>query len=304
MKSMRDVYFQTLTERAKTDESIVMVVADMGAPGLNEFKRLFPHRFINVGIAEQSAILVACGLALEGKKPVVFAIEPFISLRCYEQIKVIASLMNIPITIVGVGAGVSYHESGPTHHALEDFAIMRILPHMTVYTPSNNRMAVNMAAVAGDFLQYVRLDRHILKDPELSEYSSKLSSVYYGDGLNRYLLGQDESDTIVSMGNMVYESIKIGIELKMNVIDVSTTPVDAIIFESITRNSENIFVIEENNDRGGLEAEIRSLCLDKKIYSRGLCVATGYGYTYGGREEIHKAFRLDKESLIAWIKSV
>ncbi len=157
METQRDSFFSKLFKLAKEDKRIVVVTADCGAPALDQWREELPCQFINVGIAEQQMIALAAGLALEGKRPYCYAIAPFATLRCYEFIRVDVSLMNLPIVIVGVGAGLSYAEAGPTHHATEDIACMRALPNMKIASISYNHQIDKVLTTEGSM--YVRLDR-------------------------------------------------------------------------------------------------------------------------------------------------
>ena len=162
--SMRDALWNRIYEIAKNDSDVVIVSADNGAPALDKFRKDLKGQFINTGIAEANTVLVATGLALGGKKVFAYAIAPFITLRCYEQIKIELAAMNIPVTLVGVGAGFSYDDSGPTHHTIEDLSIMRILPNMTVNNISDSVMAAAFADISCKMTSpnYLRLDRKIL----------------------------------------------------------------------------------------------------------------------------------------------
>jgi transketolase len=117
---MRDVFIETLTLKMADDDKIFFLSADFGSPALDKLRELYPNRFINVGIAEQNLINVATGLALEGFKVYAYAIAPFVTMRCFEQIRVNLSVLPqvrpVTVNIVGVGAGFSYDMSGPTHH--------------------------------------------------------------------------------------------------------------------------------------------------------------------------------------------
>ena len=159
--TQRDAFWNKVYQMAFQDKNIVIVSADMGAPSLDKFRRDFPGQFINVGIAEQNAILIASGLAMAGKHPLVYAIAPFITLRCLEQIRVENSIMGIPITIVGVGAGFGYEDSGPTHHMVEDISIIRAMPNIIINSISDNIMAEYVAEKSSQMTitNYVRLDR-------------------------------------------------------------------------------------------------------------------------------------------------
>lgn len=156
--AMRDAFFDKLFELAQKDRDIIIVSADFGAKSLNKWREELPCQFINVGIAEQNMIAIASGLALAGKKPYCYAIAPFATLRCYEFLKVDVCLMNLPVVVVGVGAGLSYSDSGPTHHATEDISIMRALPNMQIVSPFSNGSAALLARVY-DKPTYIKLDR-------------------------------------------------------------------------------------------------------------------------------------------------
>jgi len=127
MKSQRDAFFDALYEL--NDDRVWVISADCGAPALDRWRKT--DRFINVGIAEQNMVNIAIGLALSGKRPYCYAIVPFLTGRAFDQIRQ-ACMMNLPITFVGIGAGYSYDDSGPTHHGIDDIGIMRVLPNMQI----------------------------------------------------------------------------------------------------------------------------------------------------------------------------
>jgi transketolase len=158
---IRDAFFDELYRIAEEDRDVVFMTADMGAFSLGKFRKDFPERFINVGISEQNLISTAAGLALSGKKVFVYAIIPFVTLRCLEQIKVDLCVMNLGVAIIGAGAGFTYSTDGPTHHAIEDVSIMRALPGMTIFNPSEEKTAMASARFAyqANGPVYIRLDK-------------------------------------------------------------------------------------------------------------------------------------------------
>jgi transketolase len=127
--SPRDLFFSRLF----FEPEAWIVTTDFGCQALDEFKKINPDRFINVGIAEQNAILVATGLALEGKRVFVYGIASFITMRCLDQIRVCLDGMDLPVTIVGVGIEDDYKDAGYTHWAYEDVGIMQALKNVKVY---------------------------------------------------------------------------------------------------------------------------------------------------------------------------
>src|SRR3989338_2946784 len=141
LRTMRDAFIEQIYNKMRHMDDIFFLTADFGAPSLDKIRCEFKDRFINVGIAEQNLINVATGLALEGYKVYAYAIAPFITMRCYEQIRVnlavLSQIRPMCVNIIGVGAGFSYDMSGPTHHCLEDLSIMGTLPNVTVFSPSD-----------------------------------------------------------------------------------------------------------------------------------------------------------------------
>jgi transketolase len=139
---MRDAFLERVWRAMGEDESIFFTCADFGSPVLDKIREQFPDRFVNVGIAEQNLINVSAGLAIEGYKVFAYAIAPFITMRCYEQIRVSLALLSVVrpmnVNLVGVGAGYSYVVSGPTHQCYEDLSIMRALPNFSIYSPADH----------------------------------------------------------------------------------------------------------------------------------------------------------------------
>ncbi len=145
---IRDAFFDKLYNIAKNDSQVIFMTADMAAFGLVKFKNDLPNQFINVGIAEQNMVSVAAGLALRNKKVFIYTIIPFATERCYEQLSVDACGMNLPITIIGVGPGLTYGSDGPTHHGTQDIAIMRSLPKITILNPFTPNSIGNFIEIA------------------------------------------------------------------------------------------------------------------------------------------------------------
>ena len=134
---MRSAFASEITALAAADERIVLLSGDIGNRMFDEFKSKFPDRFYNCGIAEQSMISLGAGLAMCGLRPVAYTIAPFVTYRCLEQIRVDLCYHELPMVLVGVGAGLGYAELGATHHSCEDIAMLRSLPGMSVVCPGD-----------------------------------------------------------------------------------------------------------------------------------------------------------------------
>ena len=134
---MRNAFVAELVECARRDPRLVLLTADLGWNVLDAFAREFPDRFLNVGVAEQNMAGIATGLALAGKRPFMYSIATFATMRCFEQLRNGPALHHLPVCVVGVGGGYAYGNLGPSHFALEDLAVMRSLGGLRVVAPAD-----------------------------------------------------------------------------------------------------------------------------------------------------------------------
>jgi len=132
---MRNAFADEMTKLAATDHRVVVLSGDIGNKLFDKLKAVDEKRFYNCGIAEANMMGVAAGMALSGLRPFVYTITLFTTTRCFEQIRVDVCYHHAPVVIVGTGSGLSYADLGPTHHSLEDMAILRTLPGMRVVAP-------------------------------------------------------------------------------------------------------------------------------------------------------------------------
>jgi transketolase len=135
---MRAAFVRTLVELAATEPRIALLTGDLGYNALEPFMERFPDRFVNVGVAEQNMLGIATGLAEAGWVPFVYSIVTFATLRPYEFVRNGPVAHGLPVRLVGVGAGFEYGPQGPTHHGLEDVAVMRVQPGLTVVSPADH----------------------------------------------------------------------------------------------------------------------------------------------------------------------
>src|SRR3990167_5486392 len=135
---MRKGFVKALIELAQKDKDVLLITGDLGFNAFEPFIEKFPDQYINCGVAEQHMVGLAAGLALSGKKPYVYSIVPFLAFRALEQIRADVCYQNVNVKIVGVGGGFSYGSLGCTHVVMEDLAVMRTLPNMTVFSPSDS----------------------------------------------------------------------------------------------------------------------------------------------------------------------
>lgn len=253
---MRTTFINTLTEEAKTNENIYIITPDLGFSVLERFRDLFPKRFLNVGIAEQNAVGVAAGLALSGKIVYVYSIVPFVTMRCFEQVRVDVAYMNTNVRLVGVGAGLSYGPAGATHHSIEDIAVMRNLPNMTVCCPGDPlevreivRQSVNYQGP-----MYIRLGKN--GEPMIHKENQKL---IIGKAI-QVTEGQDL--IIITTSNMLEEGKQIvnmlrGKGKSVALVSMHTIkPFDIETVLNLIHQGIPMVTLEEHNIIGGLGSAV------------------------------------------------
>jgi len=305
--SMRDAFLDELYNIAREDRRVILISNDFGAPSLDKFREDCASQFIHIGIAEQNMVNVATGLALAGKIVYMYSIAPFLPLRCYEQLRVHLAFKRYHITGVVVGAGYSYDLSGPTHHALEDIAVMNALPGMTILNASDSVMGAAFARMTYENPgpKYVRFDREIF--PPI--YNGQKDA--FSDGLTILKKGHDL--TIIATGIMVHQAFKVADELARHSIDAGIIdlyrikPLNKELLLSTIPESRRILTMEENFINGGIGSIISALVADRgeNIKLRRFGVPDEYFSQGGGREQLHLLCGLDVASItkttLSWL---
>lgn len=168
---MRREFVQALADLAERDERIVLLTGDLGFAALEPFSERFPERFFNAGVAEQNMVGMATGMAEAGLTPYVYSISTFASMRAYEFIRNGPVLHDLPVRIVGIGEGADYSHNGITHYALEDVALMRVQPGLTLVNPAAaGQVTPMLEAVQGqDGPAYIRLSKLSCSVPGLPD---------------------------------------------------------------------------------------------------------------------------------------
>ena len=134
---MRNAFVEELVAAAETNENIALVVGDLGYGVVEPFAKRFPNRFFNAGVAEQNMMGLSAGLASEGFHVFAYSIANFPTFRCAEQIRNDVDYHNLPVTVVAVGGGLAYGNLGYSHHAVQDYALMRVMPNMLIAAPGD-----------------------------------------------------------------------------------------------------------------------------------------------------------------------
>ncbi len=293
--AMRDAFLERVWRAMGEDESIFFTCADFGSPVLDKIREQFPDRFVNVGIAEQNLINVSAGLAIEGYKVFAYAIAPFITMRCYEQIRVSLALLSVVrpmnVNLVGVGAGYSYVVSGPTHQCYEDLSIMRALPNFSIYSPADHVTAAALfdECVGRNGPKYLRLDAQVL--PEL--YGDRTPDARRGFEVHR----GGGAVCLLATGFMVHTALQVAERMAragiaVGVIDLfDITGFDEVALLAALRPYCGIVTMEEGfRGRGGLDAMMFNLAANREGIAPILNIGVegAYSFELGTRAELHE----------------
>ena len=249
----RDAYVKTLSELAHDDHRIVGVVNDsVGSSKLDTFKKAFPDRLINVGIAEQDMVGVAAGLANGGRIPFVSAASCFLTARALEQIKADVSYSNRNVKLCGMSPGVAYGELGPTHQSIEDIAWLRAIDNMVIVVPADpvETSAAMRWAAASDGPAFIRVSRMSVPQVHAADYEfvpGRANTIRAGDDV-----------TIISNGTILWRAIAAAERLEAEgisarVISMPTVkPLDTGAVLAAARETAGIVTAEESTRAGGL----------------------------------------------------
>ena len=305
---VRDSLFDALYMVAAKDPRVVVLTDDQAAFGLEKLRRDMPRQYVNVGIAEQNLVSVGAGLALAGRTPFLYGISTFMTMRCYEQIRVDLSCLRLHVTIVGSGPGYTYAFDGPTHHACEDVALMRAVPDLTILNPCDpvsTAASVRLAYRATGPV-YVRLEKGVL--PAVHAENDPLEA-----GYARLRPGRDA--TLVATGIMVHTALAVAKALEeknldLGVIDVyRLKPVDTTALGVEASRTACVVTLEEHSIVGGLGTILAEIWADLGHSGRLLRLALPdtHCYAYGPREWLQQrqglGLREATERVAAWVAS-
>lgn len=285
---------------ARKDERIFLLTPDMGYSVLEIFREEFPDRFLNTGIAEQNTIGIAAGLASSGKIVYVYSIIPFVTMRCFEQVRIDLAYNNTNVKLVGIGAGMTYGSLGPTHHSVEDIAIMRAIPNMTVLCPGDpietEELIRRSHEIEGPM--YVRLGKN--GEPKIHPDGTRIEigkAIHVTKGNDLALI--TTSNTLELGKKWVDEWKTEGIHV--NLISMPTIkPFDIKTVEELINRNIPIITFEEHNIIGGLGSAVAEIIAEsgKSINFRRIGINDKFSHYVGSHEfQRHKFGLLNKPSI-------
>lgn len=260
---MRNAFAKQITALACADERVVLLSGDIGNRLFDGFKAQCPRRFYNCGVAEAGMMSMAAGLAMCGLRPFCYTITPFLTYRCLEQIRVDVCYHNVPVAIVGTGAGLAYATLGPTHHSCEEMGMLRLLPGLTVLAPADEwevRAAVS-AALRSTGPVYIRIG----KKGEPKVHTAEPDLV-----IGKALVIKPGADAcILSAGTVLAEAVAAADRLSQQGISVQVVsfhtlkPLDTGLLTDVFRRFKVVATIEEHSLLGGLGGSVAEWLADQ-----------------------------------------
>lgn len=308
-RAMRDVFLERIWKSMAEDKKIFFVSSDFGSPVLDKIRADMPDRFVNVGIAEQNLINISAGLAIEGYKVFAYAIAPFITMRCYEQIRVSLALLSevrpLNVNLIGVGAGYSYVVSGPTHQCYEDLTLMRALPNCKIYSPADHVTAASLFdhCLNENAIRYFRFDAQIL--PVIYEnIQPDIKS-----GFNVHKSGR--KICIIATGYMLRTALTVAEKLAVSGIDVGVIDLFDItgfstgeLEKEICKYNAIISMEEGFRGRGGMDSMLFEFIARRNLPLKMLNIGVegGYRFELGSRQELHEQAGIGENIVLEKIK--
>ena len=304
---MKSAFIETLSELAARDRHLMLLSGDLGFKVFDIFRGKYPGQFLNMGVAESHMISVAAGLALEGKRPVVYSIAPFLIMRPYEQIRNDICFHQASVILVGAGGGFSYGANGASHHALTDVALMRALPEMNVFTPADDyetKWCVE-TAYSQKNPAYIRLGRNVA--PSIH------SQVLRGKDIERGVLLNDGDEIGILVSGFILpnayqaarELMKRGYSVRLISFPL-IKPLSEDLVEETFEQCSWVFTVEEHHLIGGFSGAVMEVAMAKRLPLEKLCPIAAQEtaiYETGSHDYLRRKAGLSSESIVCRIEN-
>ena len=300
---MRNAFIEELTLLAEEDDKVFLIIGDLGFGVIENFEKRFPNQFLNAGVAEQNMMGMAAGLASAGYRVYVYSIGNFPVFRCLEQIRNDICYQELDVTIVSIGAGLSYGTLGYSHHAIDDIGVMSALPRMTIYSPADpieTRRALR-ESMSLQTPKYFRLGKS--GEPEIFNQTPTQFP-------NWTELASGNDLLVLTTGAITNEAIEAAAVLKKLGIEIAVVAIPVLkplaFDKGLVGRFNRVLVLEEHSESGGLGTVI-----SEKLALSGLkanLVKLGLPdqvhHELGSQKYLRHHFKIDAEGIVEKVKHI
>lgn len=301
---MRDTYLKMLYQLAEKDSDVISLVSDNGLIVYDDFRKAFPDRYYNFGIAEENMVAAAAGMASCGKIPFAYTISSFIAYRAYEFLRDDVCFQNQNVKLVGIGTGLTYSTLGPSHHTTEDIGLLRGLPNLTVFSPATKTE-----------VRWMMEEAYRIKGPVYIRLSNNTEEYYPED--MKFSIGkpaivkEGRTVTIMTTGSIINEVMEAAKKLEKDgistqVVSVHTLkPLDSQYMAELIMQADFLVTVEEHNVIGGLYSAVAEAMAAERIMVPNLAIGLQdvFAADYGTLHNVRCANALDGNSLYDKIKA-
>jgi transketolase len=299
------VYGETLVELGRKNELIVVLDADLCKSTMTKFfEKEFPERFFEMGIGEQNMISVAAGLAISGKIAFANSFAVFAAGRPYDQIRVSVCIGKVNVKITGSSCGISDFGDGATHQGIEDIAIMRAIPNMTILSPADGIETKKIVKAAVDYEGpvYIRIPRNEVPDVTDEKQKFKIG--------RPTVIRQGKDVTVFAHGYMVYKALKAAEALEkegvsLRIVNVSTLkPIDEEAIRKLASGVKGVVTVEEHTIVGGLASIVAYTLRGQAIPMEAIAIQDCFGQSALSYEQLLEHYGLTDTAIVKAVKKV
>jgi transketolase len=296
---MRNTAAREIQAYCEKNQDGFLIAGDAGFGVWEDYREKIPSQYINPGINEQATIGIASGMALSGHKVFYYNIIPFVLMRCYEQVRVDICYANLPVTLIGIGSGITYAPAGMTHYSIEDIALAKTMPNLNIISPSDPiqvKKAIDYS-IKSKQPTYIRISRSgeptLFKEdiditkPIILKDSSKKAIVFHGSIVDEVLKASGELDDVAI--------------ISMPMI----SPLDESAIKEILTKYESVFVAEEHFEDGGLGTVLSDFAMKNKIDTNieKIGIENHYIHKIGSCNYLRTEFGIDADSIIKRVRN-
>ncbi len=302
---MRKTFIKTLSEISRDNEDIYIVCGDAGFGVFEDFKKEKPDRFINTGVAEANMIGYSAGLAITGFNVFVYNIIPFLLYRCYEQVRNDICYQRLPVTLVGIGSGVTYAPAGMTHYSVEDIALCRSLPNLSIISPIDpieTKAAIEYAVEYNGplFIRLAKSGELVIRKDESMDITVP------------HVISEGEDVAIISYGSIFSEALHAVNILKNEGIEPALIslpmikPINEEAIFDIINGFRAVIILEEHLRYGGLVSILADLFIERGIGARfiPLTLPDAFIHDVNRQAGMRRKYGIDAEGVARTVRSV